>query len=186
MKIGMLDLIDQMRVSIPEEVKKAQQLLAQRRSASMAQAQEEANRTVNLARDRSANWSSVDQVVQAAYTQAEQRLRPKLTLMVMPSVAKPMNMCLKHCAPSRWRWNVPSTRFAMASAPSRRTNQGILVKFKKNGGEWLRSATHHFFNLGSTPIPASPIKAAHIGEAERRSRPANPSRTGLGNNLVLL
>ena len=48
----MLDLIDQMRVSIPEEVKKAQQLLAQR-DRLIAQAQEEANRTVSLARDRS-------------------------------------------------------------------------------------------------------------------------------------
>jgi len=67
----MLDLIDQMRVSIPEEVKKAQQLLAQR-DRLMAQAQEEANRTVNLARDRSSELVERDQVVQAAYTQAEQ------------------------------------------------------------------------------------------------------------------
>jgi len=67
----MLDLIDQMRVSIPEEVKKAQQLLAQR-DRLIAQAQEEANRTVNLARDRSTELVERDQVVQAAYTQAEQ------------------------------------------------------------------------------------------------------------------
>jgi cell division septum initiation protein DivIVA len=67
----MLDLIDQMRVSIPEEVKKAQQLLAQR-DRLLAQAQEEANRTVNLARDRSSELVERDQVVQAAYTQAEQ------------------------------------------------------------------------------------------------------------------
>jgi len=67
----MLDLIDQMRVSIPEEVKKAQQLLAQR-DRLMAQAQEEANRTVNLARDRSNELIERDQVVQAAYSQAEQ------------------------------------------------------------------------------------------------------------------
>ena len=67
----MLDLIDQMRVSIPEEVKKAQHLLAQR-DRLMAQAQEEANRTVNLARDRSTELVERDQVVQAAYTQAEQ------------------------------------------------------------------------------------------------------------------
>ncbi len=67
----MLDLIDQMRVSIPEEVKKAQQLLAQR-DRLMAQAQEEANRTVNLARDKSSELVERDQVVQAAYTQAEQ------------------------------------------------------------------------------------------------------------------
>jgi len=67
----MLDLIDQMRVSIPEEVKKAQQILAQR-DRLIAQAQEEANRTVNLARDRSTELVERDQVVQAAYTQAEQ------------------------------------------------------------------------------------------------------------------
>lgn len=67
----MLDLIDQMRVSIPEEVKKAQQLLAQR-DRLIAQAQEEANRTVNLARDRSNELVDRDQVVQVAYTQAEQ------------------------------------------------------------------------------------------------------------------
>ena len=67
----MLDLIDQMRVSIPEEVKKAQQLLAQR-DRLIAQAQEEANRTVNLARDRSTELVERDQVVQAAYAQAEQ------------------------------------------------------------------------------------------------------------------
>jgi cell division septum initiation protein DivIVA len=67
----MLDLIDQMRVSIPEEVKKAQQLLAQR-DRLIAQAQEEANRTVNLARDRSTELVERDQVVQVAYTQAEQ------------------------------------------------------------------------------------------------------------------
>jgi cell division septum initiation protein DivIVA len=67
----MLDLIDQMRVSIPEEVKKAQQLLAQR-DRLIAQAQEEANRTVNLARDKSSELVERDQVVQAAYTQAEQ------------------------------------------------------------------------------------------------------------------
>lgn len=67
----MLDLIDQMRVSIPEEVKKAQQLLAQR-DRLIAQAQEEANRTVNLARDRSTELVDRDQVVQVAYSQAEQ------------------------------------------------------------------------------------------------------------------
>lgn len=67
----MLDLIDQMRVSIPEEVKKAQQLLAQR-DRLIAQAQEEANRTVSLARDKSSELVERDQVVQAAYVQAEQ------------------------------------------------------------------------------------------------------------------
>ena len=48
----MLDLIDQMRVSIPEEVKKAQQILAQR-DRLKAQAEEEANRTIARAREKS-------------------------------------------------------------------------------------------------------------------------------------
>jgi hypothetical protein len=48
-----------------------QQLLAQR-DRLIAQAQEEANRTVNLARDRSNELVERDQVVQAAYSQAEQ------------------------------------------------------------------------------------------------------------------
>jgi cell division septum initiation protein DivIVA len=67
----MLDLIDQMRVSIPEEVKKAQQLLAQR-DRLLAQAQEEANRTISIARDKSDQLVERDQIVQAAYNQAEQ------------------------------------------------------------------------------------------------------------------
>ena len=47
----MLDIIDQMRIAIPEEVKKAQQLLGQR-DRVLAQAQEEANRTIEIARQK--------------------------------------------------------------------------------------------------------------------------------------
>jgi hypothetical protein len=46
-----LDIIDQMRISVPEEVKKAQQVFSQK-DRVMAQAQEEANRTLQLARDK--------------------------------------------------------------------------------------------------------------------------------------
>ena len=46
-----LDIIDQMRISVPEEVKKAQQVFSQK-DRVMAQAQEEANRTLQLARER--------------------------------------------------------------------------------------------------------------------------------------
>lgn len=66
-----LDLIDQMRVAIPEEVKKAQQLLAQR-DRLMAQAQEEANRTIALAREKSEQLVERDAIVQAAHVRAEQ------------------------------------------------------------------------------------------------------------------
>jgi len=41
----MLEIIDQMRIVIPDEVKKAQQVLAQR-DRFLAQAQEEADRTI--------------------------------------------------------------------------------------------------------------------------------------------
>jgi cell division septum initiation protein DivIVA len=66
-----LDLIDQMRVAIPDEVKKAQQLLAQR-DRLLAQAQEEANRTLSLAREKSEQLVERDAIVQAAHARAEQ------------------------------------------------------------------------------------------------------------------
>lgn len=69
----MLDLIDQMRVSIPDEVKKAQQLLAQR-DRILAQAQEEANRTLALAREKSEHFVERDAIVQSAQARAEQVL----------------------------------------------------------------------------------------------------------------
>jgi F0F1-type ATP synthase membrane subunit b/b' len=67
----MLDIIDQMRVSIPDEIKKAQQLLAQR-DRILAQAQEEANRTVALAREKGDKLVDKDPVTQAAQNRAEQ------------------------------------------------------------------------------------------------------------------
>jgi F0F1-type ATP synthase membrane subunit b/b' len=69
----MLDLIDQMRVAIPEEVKKSQQILAQR-DRILAQAQEEANRTLALAREKSEQLVERDSIVQAAHSRAEQIL----------------------------------------------------------------------------------------------------------------
>ncbi|MFZ5910137.1 MAG: hypothetical protein ACOYYU_09000 [Chloroflexota bacterium] len=67
----MLDIIDQMRIAIPEEVKKAQQLLSQR-DRVMAQAQEEANRTLQLARDKADGVISKDNIVVEAQRRAEQ------------------------------------------------------------------------------------------------------------------
>jgi len=69
-----LDLIDQMRVSIPDEVKKAQQILAQR-DRILAQAQEAANRTVQLAREKSEELVDRDPVAQAAHTRADEIIR---------------------------------------------------------------------------------------------------------------
>jgi cell division septum initiation protein DivIVA len=76
-----LELIDQMRVSIPDEVKKAQQILNQR-DRILAQAQEEATRTVQLAKERSEQMierealvesarARANEIVQAANTDAE-------------------------------------------------------------------------------------------------------------------
>ena len=67
----MLDIIDQMRVSIPEEIKKAQQLLAQR-DRILAQTQEEANRTLALAREKGEQIVEHDAITEAARTRAEQ------------------------------------------------------------------------------------------------------------------
>ena len=67
----MLDIIDQMRVSIPEEIKKSQQLLAQR-DRILAQSQEEANRTIALAREKGDTMTERDAIVQAAQARGEQ------------------------------------------------------------------------------------------------------------------
>ena len=61
----MLDLIDQMRVAIPEEVKKAQEILRQR-DRILAQSQEEANRTLLLAREKSEGLVEQSAIVEAA------------------------------------------------------------------------------------------------------------------------
>ena len=67
----MLDIIDQMRIAIPEEVKKAQQLLGQR-DRLLAQAQEEANRTLELARQKADQMVTKEMVAQEASRRAEQ------------------------------------------------------------------------------------------------------------------
>ena len=69
----MLDIIDQMRIAIPEEVKKAQQLLGQR-DRVLAQAQEEANRTLELARQKADQLASKEMVMQEAQRRADQIL----------------------------------------------------------------------------------------------------------------
>ncbi|HNK62555.1 MAG TPA: hypothetical protein PKL78_07270 [Anaerolineales bacterium] len=69
----MLELIDQMRIAIPEEVKKAQQVVAQR-DRVMAQAQEEANRTLQLARDKADGLVHKDMITQEAQRRADQIL----------------------------------------------------------------------------------------------------------------
>jgi cell division septum initiation protein DivIVA len=67
----MLDLIDQMRVAIPEEIKKAQQIIAQR-DRILAQAKEEANRTIALARDKADKSLEDNELIMAANSQANQ------------------------------------------------------------------------------------------------------------------
>jgi len=69
----MLELIDQMRIAIPEEVKKAQQVIAQR-DRVMAQAQEEANRTIALAREKAEQLAHKDNIVAEAQRRADQIL----------------------------------------------------------------------------------------------------------------
>jgi cell division septum initiation protein DivIVA len=67
----LLDLIDQMRVAIPEEIKKAQQITSQK-DRILAQAQEEASRTIGLAREKADKMADKEQVAQAAQARADQ------------------------------------------------------------------------------------------------------------------
>ena len=66
-----LDIIDQMRISIPEEVKKAQEVFT-KKDRYMAQAQEEANRTLQLARDKASDLIDKEALVSDARRRADQ------------------------------------------------------------------------------------------------------------------
>jgi hypothetical protein len=63
-----LDIIDQMRISIPEEVKLAKRTEAER-DRLLLQAQEEANRLVDMARDKAKNLTNDHELI----TFAEER-----------------------------------------------------------------------------------------------------------------
>ena len=65
-----LDIIDQMRVTVPEEVKKARQVLAHHERI-LAQAQEESTRTLSLAREKSKHLIEKDAIVIAAKAHAD-------------------------------------------------------------------------------------------------------------------
>lgn len=69
----MLDIIDQMRVAIPEQVKLAEKLLAER-DRTLAQAQEQAARTVNIAKEKSEGLLERDSIVEAAQVRADEIL----------------------------------------------------------------------------------------------------------------
>ena len=67
----LLDIIDQMRVTIPEEVKKAQQIVAQK-DRIVAQAQEEASRIVALAKEKAEQIVEREAIVKSAQTRGAQ------------------------------------------------------------------------------------------------------------------
>jgi vacuolar-type H+-ATPase subunit H len=64
-----LDIVDQMRVSIPEEIKKARRI-QQERERIIAQANEEAGRIVNIAQEDAQNLLVDHEVVKAADARA--------------------------------------------------------------------------------------------------------------------
>lgn len=67
----LIDLIDQMRVSIPEEVRQAQSVIKDRDKV-MAQAQEQAERTVRMAQQKATELTDQQQVVIQARRRAEE------------------------------------------------------------------------------------------------------------------
>ena len=68
-----LDLIDQMRVTIPEEIKNAQKMFSDR-DRTLAQAQEQAQRTIRMAREQSADILERDSMVEEAKARGERVL----------------------------------------------------------------------------------------------------------------
>jgi len=67
----LLDLIDQMRLAVPEEIKTSQQIISQK-DRILAQATEEASRTINAAREKGIQMVERDNIVQSAKLRAEQ------------------------------------------------------------------------------------------------------------------
>jgi hypothetical protein len=65
-----LEIIDQMRISVPEQIEKASRLINQR-DRLLAQANEEATRVLNLARERGDELSQRDAIVQTAQNRAK-------------------------------------------------------------------------------------------------------------------
>lgn len=64
-----LEIIDQMRISIPEEIEKATRIV-QQRDRVMAQANEESERMIALARERGEGLISREAIAQAAQSRA--------------------------------------------------------------------------------------------------------------------
>jgi vacuolar-type H+-ATPase subunit H len=65
-----LEIIDQMRISVPEQIEKASRLINQR-DRLLAQANEEATRVLDLARERSDELTQRDAIVQTAQNRAK-------------------------------------------------------------------------------------------------------------------
>ncbi len=66
-----LDIIDQMRISIPDEIKRSQQVLAQR-DRMIAQAKEESERSLEIAREKREQLVSSNEITQEANARAKQ------------------------------------------------------------------------------------------------------------------
>lgn len=69
-----LDIIDQMRITIPAGIKQAKRI-QQERERIIAQAQEEAERIVTLAKEQAANLTNEHEVLKTAETKAEALLK---------------------------------------------------------------------------------------------------------------
>ena len=69
-----LDIIDQMRITIPAGIKQAKRI-QQERERIIAQAQEEAERIVTLAREQAANLTNEHEVLKTAETKTEALLK---------------------------------------------------------------------------------------------------------------
>jgi vacuolar-type H+-ATPase subunit H len=66
-----LDIIDQMRVSIPEEVKQARRISAERDHV-LEQAQQEADRIIALAQEQAGSLADDHEVMRSAYAKADE------------------------------------------------------------------------------------------------------------------
>jgi hypothetical protein len=131
----MLELIDQMRLAIPEEIKSSQQIINQKERI-FAQANEEAHRTIELAKEQSAKLVEKDLIVQKAEVMAE-------------------NIIQKARQETR-QINNEADSYAVNSLEHLETELGKVLVQVRNGLNALKSSNAIKDQPASQPLPQSP------------------------------
>ncbi len=192
-----LEIIDQMRISIPDEVKKAQQVIAQR-DRVLAQAQEEANRTIGMAKQKVDELMGRDAIVQAAQTRSEQILaQARVDAEVGPQRGRRVHHRVPGDAGGRAQPAAHpgaqrdlQAQCRSATDPSRAGRDGHVqdTLTRSLRGTQRPRRCRGLFAPGATPLPARirrwRRRAARTSSIPRRARPRPPRMRGTADAAV--